>query len=966
MFQQLVRSGLLVPLGLALVGALVVGGHHVLAEQASTVGQPDQVVLTPDASGDGVGLTSTGAGYRSPVVEAERPFTHLLVRWEASAPDDIALEVRTSIDGKTWGDWVLTVADHDLWLPDDGHEVAWSQIIYGGKDEEPARFWQMRAGSTLAAEEPPELYRVEVNTVDTRFGSQAPAASESQLASPGKPPVVSRTAWGCPDGQGSRARPAYYPVNHMIIHHTAGSNSFRGSENSWDDRMRAIWSFHTFTRGWGDVGYNYLIDPNGVIYEGRSGGDDAVGFHDKANFGSMGVSLIGTYERVNPSAAMQDSLIKLLAWKASQKGIDPRGYSYYYGAGGTVYNIAGHRHVPGNSTSCPGEMTAQMLASIRNRVQEYIDNDGYKPRPDDGNLTIDELETTFARSDANWYSASCGYGGNTFYTYATDRASESTNSATWRPNIPERGRYRVYAHVPQGCGLASAPYASSRATYTIVSADGEATRTVDHNTADDWVDLGTYTFDAGTGGAVELNDLTGEPYSQRKVIFFDSVRWVPAAELGADLELVDVQYGATSVAVGELLKVTFTVHNRGENTVQSQAPEADTWPDGTFNLANSYAYDEGECFLGAEQFDYPAFPKQTESVRVALGPTDRTITCSGGTGGYPWRWGINGPLEPGATREIVGYVRFREPGTVNLRAGLVQEFVRYHSQDFNPTTITVTPERRTPIAASYNDALAPMAHVYRLGAVPDNLLARTQNALSIVRGDYVGSFAWSGSRIDWGNGGPLGLEDSFVIEQTRLFRAPTSGTYTFRTTSDDGSWLWVNGQPVVINHGLHAARSVTGTVTLPAGLHVLSFKYFERTGLASAYYGVQLPGEPGFTPLPDGMDETRRIGSTFRETPDLVLAADDLGGTGLSGFRYSWNGETWIESAAPDGLLRLGQLVDGDYTLRYQAIDQAGNRSEVQTLAFTVDSNLTVHGIFVPIVVQHEDRAPEPPAYPEP
>jgi hypothetical protein len=66
--------------------------------------------------------------------------------------------------------------------------------------------------------------------------------------------VVSRTGWGSPDGQGSRAQPSYYPVNHLVVHHTADSSTLLPGEPNWAARVRAEWSFHSITRGWGDVG----------------------------------------------------------------------------------------------------------------------------------------------------------------------------------------------------------------------------------------------------------------------------------------------------------------------------------------------------------------------------------------------------------------------------------------------------------------------------------------------------------------------------------------------------------------------------------------------------------------------------------------------------------------------------------------------------------------------------------------
>ncbi len=958
---------------------LASGDYDNTAAASQHTGRPDQITLLPRPGGDGPGLRQTSDGYMSPVTAAPTPFTHMLLRWDATVPTSAALEieVRASSDGKTWTDWGEVHPNDDLWMPEDGADVVWSETIYAGED---ARFWQVRAIFEPDADgNIPELRQIDVNTVDARFGSDAqPATTEDsasggELTSVAKPAVVSRTGWNCPDGQDSRAQPVYYPVNHMVVHHTADANGLVGSERSWADRVRAEWSFHTYTRDWGDVGYNYLIDPNGVIYEGRAGGDDAVAFHDTANYGSMGISLIGTYSSVEPTAASISSLVELLAWKSVQKDIDPLGRSYYYGcaissycrsynASATVDNISGHRHVTPNRTTCPGEQVVDILPTVRNRVYERLSGGG-SPVYDNGDLLIDELESSFGRSSANWHPAACGYGGHTFYTYATDDPAQSTNSASWRPNIPTTGNYRVYAHIPQGCGLDSPPYASDQATYRIHYSGGEVVRQVDHNTPDDWVDLGVYTFAAGDSGLVELTDLTGEPLEAGKVIFFDSVKWVPETQEQASLELLDVTYEPKTVAAGELVTITFTVRNNGSTTISGQDPEAGRLPNGNFDLTNGYVYDEGECFLGTEGQDYPIYPKQTGRFRVMLGPTSashQAITaCAGVTGSvqngyYPWRWGLDGTLAPNETRDIVGYVRFRMPGTISLQAGIIQEYVAYRATKVEPTKIDVTQERLKPTPASYDGQLNPLAHVYRLSSIPDNLLARTQNPLSITHGDYVGSFAWDGSLIEWGDDGPLDPSDSFLIEQTRAFVAPVSGEYTFRTSSDDGSWLWVDEQAVVVNNGLHETRSITGTTWLQAGVHVLSFKYFERTGLATAEYAVQAPDASSFGPVQDGVGGgVLRRGATLGHAANLTLVADDLGGSGIASLRYSWDGSTWID--APGSILQTGQLVDGTYRLSYQAFDQAGNASAVQTLTFNVDSTLRPKNVYLPLVQGSED-----------
>jgi hypothetical protein len=578
--------------------------------------------------------------------------------------------------------------------------------------------------------------------------------------------------------------------------------------------------------------------------------------------------------------------------------------------------------------------------------------------PDDGDLNIDELEAGFTRSATNWYDAACGYGGHSLYTYTTSGApgdEPSTNSATWTPSIPADGSYRVLAHIPQGCGIAATKSAHYR-----VHADKDYDVVIDQSTGDEWVSLGVFPFAAGKAGSVTLSDITGEPFSQGRAVFFDSVKWVPEAPASQRIELLDVQYDRDSVAAGELLKATFTVRNSGSTPIETQDPQAGTLADqsASFDLGNSYVYDEGECFLGAVGQSYAAYPKEAGRFRVVLGAAEagRAPLCAGDSGGYPWRWGLNGSLAPGETRQVVGYLRFRTPGSVTVRAGAIEEYVGYVARDLFARTITVTPEHLTPAPISYDEQLRPLAYVYRMGSVPDNLLARTENPLSVVKGDLVGSFPWGGETINWGAGGPVaGLSDGFIIEQTRVFVAPTAGDYSFQTTSDDGSWLWVDSAAVVVNAGIHPTSTVTGTVSLTAGRHVLSFKYFDRSGEAVAGYRVKMPGASDFSGLIEGLggrdaDVDLNLGAAFRQLHGLTIAADDQGGSGVAKLRVSFDGTQWTD--VEGGVFTLSSLVDGSYTLRYTAVDIAGNESPVQTLSFRVDSTLQPERIFLPAVAR--------------
>jgi uncharacterized protein (TIGR03437 family) len=161
---------------------------------------------------------------------------------------------------------------------------------------------------------------------------------------------------------------SYTTVTHLIVHHTVNDNN----SADWPAVVRSIWNFHIFTNGWADVGYNYLIDPNGVIYEGRSGGDNVVGAHfSGANAGTMGVAMLGTFTSVQPATKALTSLKKILAWKCDQRDLDPTGTSLHAASRLNLRTISGHRDGPA-STECPGDSFYPLLPAIRTEVKNLL------------------------------------------------------------------------------------------------------------------------------------------------------------------------------------------------------------------------------------------------------------------------------------------------------------------------------------------------------------------------------------------------------------------------------------------------------------------------------------------------------------------------------------------------------------------------------------------------------------------
>lgn len=323
--------------------------------------------------------------FTSDPTEAPIHFSDVAPHWKADSPEgtSIRVELRTSSDGQRWDDWQFSDVE-DIFVPDDPSDETFANIISVGQGERTHRFVQSRI--TLYSEKPgfsPVFHSLTYTFINSGVTANLPRPQVMAQGTPSdvpKPLLVSRKDWGSPQGSSSpRWTPKYRRVTHMVIHNTATPNN----DTDFAARVRAIWYYHANTRGWGDIGYNYVIDPNGVVYEGRAGGDDVEAGHAYPfNIGTTGIGLLGNFQTVAPSASAQASLIDLLSWKASQRGIDPKAVepiTGYTNCGTKITlerpTIAGHRDFRGvacgkpyNKTTCPGDKLWSMLPQIRDAV----------------------------------------------------------------------------------------------------------------------------------------------------------------------------------------------------------------------------------------------------------------------------------------------------------------------------------------------------------------------------------------------------------------------------------------------------------------------------------------------------------------------------------------------------------------------------------------------------------------------
>ena len=214
---------------------------------------------------------------------------------------------------------------------------------------------------------------------------QLPAAAPAAAQDDPSALVTTREEWGANPAY-LNWRPNYAPAEHVIVHHTAGTNDYTAEQSP--SIVRGIYYYHAVILGWGDIGYNFLVDKYGQVFEGRYGtldsdpGTMVVGGHAYgANTGTMGISMMGNYSSVSPSEIQIERVGQMAGWFLARAGIaDAHGSSGFtfratqkYRRGQTIDldTISAHRDV--GYTTCPGDAGYSAMGQIRDIAQEQID-----------------------------------------------------------------------------------------------------------------------------------------------------------------------------------------------------------------------------------------------------------------------------------------------------------------------------------------------------------------------------------------------------------------------------------------------------------------------------------------------------------------------------------------------------------------------------------------------------------------
>ena len=310
--------------------------------------------------------------------EGTADFELLGVTWRAGTDADLTVVVRThGEDG--WTDWTAldpapTPEKAEGRLRRAGTEPLWA----GPSDGYQVRI-DVRTGSL------PDDIRVDLvdpgtSDADATVGRAAPASVASAAMS--MPQIYSRADWGADESLRDGSPNYTSTIKAGFVHHTAGTNGYSAADVP--RILRGIYAYHTKGNGWSDLGYNFLVDRFGRIWEGRYGGVDqpVLGAHTGGfNTNTFGVSAIGNFDKAGAPAAMTDAIARVLAWKLSLHHRNPLGKVTLTSSGGgtsrypagrdvTVDVISAHRNM--GYTSCPGKNLYAQMATIRSKVPGYI------------------------------------------------------------------------------------------------------------------------------------------------------------------------------------------------------------------------------------------------------------------------------------------------------------------------------------------------------------------------------------------------------------------------------------------------------------------------------------------------------------------------------------------------------------------------------------------------------------------
>lgn len=285
----------------------------------------------------------------SDTIKSTEGFRRVGVLWDAT--EENALELRTSLDGTTWTEWHAPLMVSVEEIAHAGHidAITVDPSIGSVATDPVARYYQLRvpagrAVPTFITLEP--LVDIPVPMPETGEEPVEGTVYVDDRPTPiGALKIYSRADWGA---KAPRCASGSMTPNRATIHHTVTPTNDSMTPQA---RLRQIQSFHQNSRGWCDIGYNYLVSRDGRVWRGR--GAETIGAHvANANTGNVGISVMGTYTSTAPTENQMCQIAKLVR----------RLHEDFSGIALNRTDIKGHRQQ--GSTECPGNALYSRIDKI--------------------------------------------------------------------------------------------------------------------------------------------------------------------------------------------------------------------------------------------------------------------------------------------------------------------------------------------------------------------------------------------------------------------------------------------------------------------------------------------------------------------------------------------------------------------------------------------------------------------------
>ena len=390
-----------------------------ISDQVKTVSDNEVITIKsrPFASNGSIEAPYDNADvFTSPIQESDFNFTAVGGAWDETTPAGTRVEaqIKFKINGR-WTSWIDMDEEDDavalgkkfaMAVSNPATAFQYQYLLYGDGKNVPqiknSEWTFIKSGESISSNDsgtpPKPQFAAFIATEITDLKNVAMNYPE--------PTVISRAAWGADesyrymanndtpvqlvqldpdfynkyanelkyskvveaDENGNKYKwPLQYPekVEKFIIHHTATTGNLDNPKQA----IRDIYHYHALTRGWGDIGYNYIVDPQGNIYEGRYGEEGVIGAHaGPGNHGSIGISFLGDYEANDVPEAALIRASKFIYTKAKIHGIDVNGSSEFRGK--IRPNLFAHRDIM--STDCPGQYLYAKLPLIRTLASQQF------------------------------------------------------------------------------------------------------------------------------------------------------------------------------------------------------------------------------------------------------------------------------------------------------------------------------------------------------------------------------------------------------------------------------------------------------------------------------------------------------------------------------------------------------------------------------------------------------------------